>query len=85
MTQTNKPRIGITLGDPNGIGPEVVLKALADNRLLNIATPVMYGSAKVLSFYKKLLNIEEFNYTQVRTKGQFAAKSLNVIIAGRFS
>lgn len=79
MTQPHKPRIGITLGDVNGVGPEVVLKALTDNRLLNIITPVIYGSAKVISFYKKQLNIEEFNYTQVRNKGQFAPKSINVI------
>ncbi|MEJ7644432.1 MAG: 4-hydroxythreonine-4-phosphate dehydrogenase PdxA [Chryseolinea sp.] len=79
MTQINKPRIGITLGDANGIGPEVVLKALSDNRLLNVATPVVYGSAKVVSFYKKLLSIEELNYTQVRSKGQFAPKTINVI------
>lgn len=79
MIQTHKPRIGITLGDLNGVGPEVVIKALADNRLLNIITPVIYGSAKVISFYKKLLNIEEFNYTQVRNKGQFAPKSINVV------
>jgi 4-hydroxythreonine-4-phosphate dehydrogenase len=75
----NKPRIGITLGDPNGVGPEVVIKALADNRILNLITPVIYGSAKAISFYKKQLNIEDFNYTQVRNKGQFAPKSLNVI------
>jgi 4-hydroxythreonine-4-phosphate dehydrogenase len=79
MTQPHKPRIGITLGDVNGIGPEVVIKALADNRLLSIITPVVYGSAKVISYYKKQLNIEEFNYTQVRNKGQFAPKSINVI------
>ena len=79
MTQPHKPRIGITIGDLNGVGPEVVIKALADNRLHNIITPVIYGSAKVISFYKKLLNIEEFNYTQVRNKGQFAPKSINVI------
>lgn len=79
MTQIHKPRIGITLGDLNGVGPEVVLKALADNRLHNIITPVIYGSAKVISFYKKQLNIEEFNYTQVRNKGQFAPKSINVV------
>ena len=79
MTQIHKPRIGITLGDVNGVGPEVVLKALADNRLHNIITPVIYGSAKVISFYKKQLNIEEFNYTQVRNKGQFAPKSINVV------
>jgi 4-hydroxythreonine-4-phosphate dehydrogenase len=77
--QPQKPRIGITLGDLNGIGPEVVIKALADNRLLAMITPVIYGSAKVISFYKKQLNIEEFNYTQVRTKGQYAPKSINVV------
>lgn len=79
MTQTHKPRIGITLGDVNGIGPEVVIKALSDNRLLSIITPVVYGSAKIISYYKKQLNIEDFNYTQVRNKGQFAPKSINVI------
>jgi 4-hydroxythreonine-4-phosphate dehydrogenase len=79
MTQAQKPRIGITLGDLNGVGPEVVIKALADNRLLNMITPVIYGSARVLSYYKKQLNIEEFNYTQVRNKGQFAPKAINVI------
>lgn len=79
MTQAHKPRIGITIGDLNGVGPEVVMKALADNRLLNIVTPVIYGSAKVISFYKKLLNIEEFNYTQIRNKGQFAPKGINVV------
>jgi 4-hydroxythreonine-4-phosphate dehydrogenase len=75
----DKPRIGITLGDLNGIGPEVVIKALADNRILNMVTPVLYGSAKVISFYKKNLNIEDFNYTQVKNKGQFAPKSINVV------
>jgi 4-hydroxythreonine-4-phosphate dehydrogenase len=75
----NKPRIGITIGDINGIGPEVTIKALADHRILSLVTPVIYGSGKIISFYKKLLNIEEFNYSQVRGKGQFAPKSINVV------
>ncbi|WP_331980430.1 4-hydroxythreonine-4-phosphate dehydrogenase PdxA [Ohtaekwangia sp.] len=79
MTPAHKPRIGITLGDINGVGPEVVIKALADNRLLGMITPVIYGSTRALSFYKKQLNIEEFNYSQVRTKGQFAPKTINVV------
>src|SRR5882672_10136318 len=74
-----KPRIGITLGDFNGIGPEVVIKALADNRLLSLVTPIVYGSTRVLSFYRKLMNLEEFNYSQVKSKGQFFAKSINVV------
>lgn len=74
-----KPRIGITLGDFNGVGPEVIIKALSDNRIASMATPVIYGSSRVISFYKKLFNIEEFNYSQVRQRGQFAAKSVNVV------
>jgi 4-hydroxythreonine-4-phosphate dehydrogenase len=74
-----RPRIGITIGDINGIGPEIVLKALADNRILTMMTPIIYGNAKVIQFYKKQLNIEEFNYTQVRNRGQFASKAINVV------
>jgi 4-hydroxythreonine-4-phosphate dehydrogenase len=75
----DKPRIGITLGDFNGIGPEVVIGALADSRILNIITPVVYGSARVLNFYKKLMNLEEFNYSQLKQKGQFFPKAINVV------
>ncbi len=74
-----KPRIGITLGDLNGIGPEVVIKALADARILNSLTPVVYGNTRVLSYYRKLMNLEEFNYSQVRNKGQFFPKAINVV------
>ncbi len=76
---TDKPRIGITLGDLNGIGTEVVIKALADSRLLSILTPVIYGSTRALSYYRKLMDLEEFNYSQVKTKGQFFAKAINVV------
>jgi 4-hydroxythreonine-4-phosphate dehydrogenase len=79
MTLAHKPRIGITIGDLNGVGPEIIIKALADHRLFNLLTPVIYGQAKVLSFYKKNLNIEEFNYTQVRNRGQYAVKTINVV------
>lgn len=74
-----KPKIGITLGDLNGIGPEVIIKALGDNRILQMVTPIVYGSSKVLSFYRKLLNLEEFNYSQVKNKGQFFPKAINVV------
>jgi 4-hydroxythreonine-4-phosphate dehydrogenase len=79
MTLAHKPRIGITIGDLNGVGPEIIIKALADHRLFNLLTPIIYGQAKVLSFYKKNLNIEEFNYTQVRNRGQYAVKTINVV------
>lgn len=75
----DKPRIGITIGDLNGVGPEVIMKALADNRVLNIITPVIYGAVKALSFYKKLLKMDDFNFSTVRAKGQFISKSINVV------
>lgn len=74
-----KPRIGITMGDINGVGPEVLMKALADNRILGLITPVIYGSSRVLTFYKKLLALEEFNFSQVKGKGQFIQRSINVV------
>lgn len=79
MNNPTKPRIGITLGDLNGIGPEVVIKALHDSRLVNLITPVVYGSTRVLSFYKKLLNMEEFNYGHIKSRGQYTPKTINVV------
>lgn len=75
----DKPRVGITIGDINGVGPEVIIKVLADNRLLTMITPVIYGSARVIGFYKKALNIEEFNYNQVKAKGQFTPRHINIV------
>lgn len=74
----DKPIIGITLGDVNGIGPEVIIKALSDSRILNLITPVIYGSTKVLSFYRKNMDFEDFNYTQVRDYF-FNQKKVNVV------
>ncbi len=82
MTSTRpheKPRIGITIGDLNGVGPEVILKALADNRLLSLLTPVIYGSTRAVSFYKKSMSLEEINYLQVKAKGHFVPKHINVV------
>jgi len=75
---SNKPIIGITLGDMNGIGPEVIIKSLLDSRILNIITPVIYGSTKVLSYYRKNLGTEDFNYSQVRDN-YFNHKKINVV------
>lgn len=72
-------KVGITLGDPNGVGPEVVIKALSDNRMLQTCTPVIYGTAKVLNFYKKLLNIQDFPVQQIKSAEQAGTKSVNII------
>ena len=50
----NKPKlvVGITQGDSNGIGYEVLIKSLADSRILDSFTPVVYGSSKIFGFYR---------------------------------
>ncbi len=75
----HKPKIGITIGDFNGVGPEIIIKAFTDNQMLQICTPVIYGSSKVLSFYRKLMNSAEFNYNTIRSSKEIIHKKVNVI------
>ena len=76
---SEKPVIGITLGDINGIGPEVIIKALSDNRMLRFMTPVIYGSSRVLTYYRKAMAMEEQNHFQVKAPGQVHDKKINII------
>lgn len=75
----NKPIIGITIGDINGIGPEVIIKALSDARILNHITPVIFGSTKVLSFYRNLLKKEDFQYSQLKSIKDLNTRKINVV------
>lgn len=79
MEEQQKPVIGITIGDVNGIGPEVIIKVLEDSRLLKYITPVVYGSGKILSYYRKALNIKDFNYFQLKGDQEPNHKKLNVL------
>lgn len=75
----SRPVVGITIGDINGIGPEVIIKALENNKILNHVTPVIYGSAKVLSFYRKLLDRNDFNFNQIKNIDSINHKKVNVL------
>lgn len=74
-----RPVVGITLGDINGIGPEVIIKALEGNKILNQVTPVIYGSSKVLSYYRKSLNRNNFNFTQIKGIDAINHRKVNVL------
>lgn len=75
----DKPILGITLGDFNGIGPEVILKTMADSRITKICIPVIYGSNKILLKYKKILEIEEINFQISKSVENLIPKKINVI------
>ena len=67
IMQKNRPRIAITLGDPNGIGPEVVLKSLLDSRLFKYINPVLVGNAQILQEHADRLGLHELRPPVVET------------------
>jgi 4-hydroxythreonine-4-phosphate dehydrogenase len=75
----NKIKVGITLGDMNGIGPEIILKALSDNRLTESFIPVVYGSNRVMNFYKKGLPDHDFAFHGTKSVDQLNVKRSNLI------
>jgi 4-hydroxythreonine-4-phosphate dehydrogenase len=74
-----KLRIGITIGDLNGIGPEVLMKAFTDQRFRDLCIPVVYGSARVINIYRKILDLDKFNYQVVPNPGQARPGRVNLI------
>ena len=78
-TGLNKIKIGITLGDFNGIGPELILKTFNEPDILETFIPVIYGSARVFSFYKKMCSAENFNYHPIRTADEAQVGKINLI------
>ena len=72
--------VGITQGDGNGIGYEVIIKALADERILDLCTPVIYGSSKIFGFYKKQIhNIEQINTNVISSAKDVHQKRVNIV------
>lgn len=72
-------RAGITMGDINGIGPEVIIKTLSHPTITQHCTPVIYGSAKVLSYHKNIVNPPDFNFHSTPTADKIYTHKINVI------
>ena len=76
----NKLIVGITQGDSNGIGYEVIIKALSDPRILDMLTPVVYGSSKIFSFYRKSIpEIEQMDTNAISSASEAHAKRVNIV------
>lgn len=76
----NKIVLGITQGDVNGIGLEVILKTLLEPGITEICTPVLFSSQKTVSYYRKVLGLDEFNFNPVRDLSQLNHKKVNVFV-----
>ncbi len=75
----SKIRIGISHGDINGISYEVIVKTLMENKMLDMCTPIVYGSPKVGAYHRKALNITNFSFNTVKTALEANPKRVNLI------
>ena len=78
MNVTNKPIIGISCGDLNGIGIELIIKTFSDHRVLEQCIPVVYVSNKVINFYRKSIPDSNFNYQNTKDYSRINNKQVNV-------
>jgi 4-hydroxythreonine-4-phosphate dehydrogenase len=77
--EAEKIIIGISHGDINGIGYEVILKTMSDNRMLETFIPVIYGSPKVAAYHRKNLDIQGLNLNIVNSINEINPKRVNII------
>ena len=72
-------KIGITIGDINGISPEIIIKALSDARILKSFTPVIYGSYKVMSYHKNIVKDSAVSFHSITSGKQAISNKINLV------
>lgn len=72
-------KIGISLGDCNGIGLEVIMKTFQDNRMLSFCTPIVYGKPKLAVFHRKQLGIADFSFHEIKKAEDANPKRVNLL------
>ena len=75
----DKIRIGISIGDINGIGLEVIIKALNHQGILNLCTPVIYGSSKVVSYHKNIVGLDDFHFVTTKAADRLKRGAVNIV------
>ena len=78
MSQLQRPVIGISAGDMNGIGTELIIKTFSDPRLLDLCTPLIFGSNKLINFYRKSIPDINFNYQNTKDFSRITPKQVNI-------
>jgi 4-hydroxythreonine-4-phosphate dehydrogenase len=76
--ELQKPVIGFSCGDLNGIGLEIIIKSISDQRLIDFCTPVVFASNKTLNFYRKSMPDANFNYTSIKEFSKINPKQVNI-------
>ncbi|WP_129716124.1 4-hydroxythreonine-4-phosphate dehydrogenase PdxA [Pedobacter sp. SYP-B3415] len=76
---SNKVKIGISIGDVNGIGLEVIIKTMANSHILNYCIPIVYGHTKVASFHRKATGVSDFSFQVIPSAAQANPTKANMI------
>ncbi len=76
---SHKPKIGITIGDINGIGIEVIIKTFTDERMFDFCIPIVYGSGKIFSYHKNILGLKDFQYFLTSSTDKIKPNQLNIL------
>jgi 4-hydroxythreonine-4-phosphate dehydrogenase len=76
---SDKIKIGISIGDVNGIGLEVIIKSLAELQILDYCTPIVYGHTKVASYHRKALGMGDFAFNVISSADAANPKKVNMI------
>lgn len=71
---SEKIKVGISIGDVNGIGLEIIIKTLADSRIYDYCTPIVYGHTKVASFYRRTIHIDDLNFSVINHPSETSDK-----------
>ncbi len=74
-----KIKIGISIGDINSVSPEIIIKTFKDERMFKYCTPIVYGSSRVLSYHRKVLQEEDFNYNIINSAARAKSGTCNVL------
>jgi 4-hydroxythreonine-4-phosphate dehydrogenase len=76
---SEKLKIGISVGDVNGIGLEIIIKTLADARIFDYCTPIVYGHTKVASFHRRTVQVHDLNFNVIDNPANAHHKKANII------
>ncbi len=76
---SKKIKIGISVGDINGVGIEVIIKTFINPQMMELCIPIVYGSSKTVSSYRKLLDINDFSFNKIEDASAANPKKANII------
>lgn len=75
----HKVRVGISIGDFNGIGPEIIMKSLKDKAITDFFTPIIFGSGKLFTYQKNIFKLQQLNFNYITEATQAQGDKINMV------